>query len=57
MTLKLRFCLHQNEVWYTVESNLDTRYNYFILYTETLALLDEPTFKTQVDNLLAYLNR
>ncbi|KAG8731661.1 hypothetical protein FRC12_019627 [Ceratobasidium sp. 428] len=52
----LRFCLHQNESWYTVESNADTRYNYFVLYTEILALLDEPTFLPQVNELLAYLN-
>ncbi|KAG8719095.1 hypothetical protein FRC12_007998 [Ceratobasidium sp. 428] len=52
----LRFCLHQNESWYTVESNADTRYNYFILYTEILALLEEPTFLPQVNELLAYLN-
>ncbi|KAB5588476.1 hypothetical protein CTheo_8080 [Ceratobasidium theobromae] len=56
VAMLLRFCLHQAETWYTVESNLDTRYNYLIFYTEILAILNEPEFKPQVDNLLAYLN-
>ncbi|KAF8592859.1 hypothetical protein BDV93DRAFT_517031 [Ceratobasidium sp. AG-I] len=37
--MMLCFTLHQVKTWYTVESNLDPHYNYFILYMEILLSL------------------
>ncbi|KAG8730306.1 hypothetical protein FRC10_002896, partial [Ceratobasidium sp. 414] len=44
VAMLLRFVLHNPGDWYTAESDLNTRYNYYIFYTMLLGILEDQAF-------------
>ncbi|CAE6462388.1 unnamed protein product [Rhizoctonia solani] len=57
ISMLLRFVLRNSGGWYKISNEaVDTRFNYDIFYMEILALLEDPLFEKEVNDLLAFLN-
>lgn len=54
---QLRFTLHQAPTWYTIDNEVDARFDYFIFYIETIEFLEEEALATYTKELISELNK
>jgi hypothetical protein len=54
---QLRFTLHQAPTWYAIDNEIDTRFDYFVFYLETIDFLEEATLAEYTKSLILELNK